>query len=317
MNVTVLLPENSEEEETDLSFLNNDDYLVQYLCINTNNYLDVINQIPMDHLIINLCDGDGEQDNHRPGIEVIQLLEKQKRVFTGSSSKNYLWSKSDIHQYNIGTAPYFLVTRQNINDIDFNKVNLSYPLIVKPNTYTGGSDGIYQDSKVNDQQELLDIVNRSLSTYKEVVVEKFIVGREFTVLVVQSINGEQPIVLEPLECIFEKNECFKHYNLKWYNYLHFSYAMVTDDQSLSNKIISFAQQTYNLLHLDGYVRFDLRMDHNGKLYLLDVNPYCAIFYAKHLYGSADMILSNSKIMNHYTFVKHLFDCARHRYLNSD
>lgn len=127
--------------------------------------------------------------------------------------------------------------------------------------------------------------------------------REFTILVVQ--NHHCPIVLEPIECIFGDGHEFKDYDLKWVSFEYLKYKQI-DDKTLFNKLTDFAKDIFVKLRLDGYVRFDIRMDNDNNLFLLDVNPYCGIFYPKNLYGSADFILENSRIMNYKQFVEHLF-----------
>jgi D-alanine-D-alanine ligase len=310
-DITVLLSSDLDDPyQTDFSFMC--DYVIHFIHVTIDSYVDLINQIPAHHFIINLCDGC--QELGTAGIEVIQYLEQQLRVFTGASSRNYLWSKADIKRYNVQSPPYLLINRDNYAEINYDNILIPYPLFVKPNNCMGGSEGILRESKVHNSAELHKVVDTSLRLFEEVIVEQFIDGREFTILAIQSIQSEMPIILEPLECVFQSGETFKHYELKWYQYHKLSYIPVSDQQ-LFKQLNNFAQKAFITMKIDGYVRFDIRMDHKGELYLLDVNPYCAMFYHKDAYGSADMILEKSRIMNHYTFVKHLLECAKYRYKN--
>ncbi len=44
-------------------------------------------------------------------------------------------------------------------------------------------------------------------------------GREFTVLVAENPEDElNPIVFQPVECVFAEGESFKHFDLKWVDY---------------------------------------------------------------------------------------------------
>jgi D-alanine-D-alanine ligase len=306
MDITVLLPEEFGTEETDLSFMEN--YNINYVLVTSINYAEVIEKIPKNNKIINLCDGVLETDE--AGVNVIKELEKTKRHFIGTSSKKFLWLKSDIRQNNTECPQYILVNKTNVNNFDFDKINLKYPLFVKPNHYAGGSDGIIKESKVKNADELKIFVEKSLKIYDELIIEEYIDGKEFTVLVLQGKN--KPIVLEPIECIFDNGYEFKDYDLKWYLFNHLSYKQVNDNE-IYNNLVKFSEDIFIKLELDGYVRFDIRMDQNKKLYLLDVNPYCGIFYPKEQYGSADFILENSKIMNHKEFVEYSFDVSKNRY----
>ena len=62
--------------------------------------------------------------------------------------------------------------------------------------------------------------------------------------------------------------------------------------------------TWCLLRLDGHVRIDVRMDHSGNIYVIDVNSYPALFYDDDIKWDADFILANSKIMNTVAFIEH-------------
>lgn len=295
MKIIVLLPEYDDINEIDLSFMT--EYEIKYTYVNNTNYEEIIQKIMSDDIVLNLCDGSKEEGTL--GIEIIETLEKYNKKFIGSSSKNYSWTKSDIRKFNNETSfvrtPNYQLLRKN-EEI---KTNLKYPLFIKPNTSGGGSIGITQDSKVNTNDELNKTINNIFIDFDEVIIEEYIDGREFTILVVE--NGNLPIVLEPLECVFNNNYKYKDYDLKWINYNNISYKQVED--SLQQKLITFAQDCFIKLKLDGYVRFDVRMTND--IYLIDVNPYCGMFYPKALYGCADHILEQSKIMNHKTFLEHL------------
>lgn len=62
-------------------------------------------------------------------------------------------------------------------------------------------------------------VRKFVSSYGGALVEEFITGREFTVLVAENgADSTQPIVFEPVECQFTNGEEFKHFELKWIDY---------------------------------------------------------------------------------------------------
>jgi hypothetical protein len=49
------------------------------------------------------------------------------------------------------------------------------------------------------------------------------------------------------------------------------------------------------------------MDSDGKLYLLDVNTYCGIFYKPEYYGCADYIIEYDDSINHENFLDKLIE----------
>lgn len=298
----------------DLSFLNKKyDVVLKYLTM--ENYKTVIDSINKDSIILNLCDGMDSEGV--PGECVVSYLHDQKRLYTGSSPINYQWKKSDIKKYNVSTPKYLLFDRTN----DINKLqeedfkHMKYPFILKPD-YNGGSSGITNKSCVYNFRDTIEQLNLTLKEYPSVLIEEFIIGREFTVLVSENYeNKYEPLVLEPLECVFTGKENFKHYDLKWYDWETILYKQVVNKE-LENKIMNFSKNLFVNMKIDGYVRFDLRMDVNDTLYVNDVNPYCGLYFPPESYGSADLILKNSKITNHYEFTEHLINCAKSRFNQS-
>jgi hypothetical protein len=49
-----------------------------------------------------------------------------------------------------------------------------------------------------------------------------------------------------------------------------------------------------LLTGTGYARTDVRMDKDGNLYMLEINPNCSVFYKDEDGGTADIILMNDE-----------------------
>lgn len=319
MNITILLNQPIEYDEistycsdADLSFMKvyDNNINVNTKFVNMKNYEQVINEIENNNVIVNLCDGNDEEGI--PGLCVVKKLENDKRIFTGCSSLNYLWTKGRIKEYNVSTPKYILIN--GVEDINIKNFEiLRFPIIIKPNTNTGGSSGIFKDSVVQNITDLdMNKIKTLLEKYKNLMVEEYISGSEVTVLVTQAINPRHnPIVLEPVQCQFAGDTKYKYFELKWKEN-SVKYVSV-ENKELQSKIMEFAKDTYVKLKLDSYVRFDIRIDQNNNLYIIDVNPYPAIFYSPINYGCADFILKYSSIMNHTQFLLHNIECAKLRY----
>ena len=60
---------------------------------------------------------------------------------------------------------------------------------------------------------------------------------------------------------------------------------------MSNRIKDLGRKIFLGMEGVSYGRVDIRMNDNGDLYFLEMNPNCGIFYTpKKNYGSADFIL---------------------------
>ncbi len=311
--VTVLLVANREYNSVsvDFSFLNGD-YEVRFEYLTIENHRQIIDSIERDSYIINLCDGI-DSEGHA-GECVVEYLHGQNRIYTGCSPRNYQWKKSDIKKYKVST-PAYLVFECGYNPAMLTEKDVShmrFPLIVKPD-YNGGSMGITEKSKVDNLEDLKKQIAETLENYPSVIAEEFIAGREFTALVCENPSDvNDPLVLEPVECVFGGMETFKHYNLKWVDWRTIEYNAVKDP-ALERRIIDFTRNLFIDMDIDGYVRFDLRMDGDNNLYVCDVNPYCGLYYPPDQYGSADLIIVNSKKTNHRAFTDHILRCAVQRH----
>jgi D-alanine-D-alanine ligase len=137
------------------------------------------------------------------------------------------------------------------------------------------------------------------------MVEEFIDGREFTVLVAENPDClAEPIVYTPVECNFPEGETFKHFDLKWVNYEGIQWVPVEDDD-IASKLKDMARKVFVGLGGTGYGRIDARGDREGNVYFLEINPNCGIFYPPEAMGSADFILTLDTETDHKKFVNHI------------
>jgi len=160
--------------------------------------------------------------------------------------------------------------------------------------------------------ELTKQCRRMLDTYGGCLVEEFIDGREFTILAAHQIADDgqniEVVAYEPVECKFGKGEDFKHYDLKWVDYDNIEWKSVDDEldseQDLKERLKTMARNVFRAMRGRGYGRLDVRSDSTGdKLYFLEINPNCGIFYPEGSYGSADMILERAdKDNGHADFI---------------
>ena len=256
---------------------------------------------------INLCDGAPEEDI--AGVEVIHHLQRLGLAYTGADARFYAASREELKQawldHGIGTPAHLFAA--DLATVEQAAGELRFPVLVKPSSGYA-SVGIELDSKVHTREALLERAERTLARFGGLLLEEFIVGREFTVLVSEPRPGERaPWVHTPVEIHFPEGESFKHFDLKWMNYDAMHTKPLTDE-GLVARLGEMAQRTFLAVNARGYCRCDIRMDDDGHLYMLDCNANPGVFYPPDQPGSADFILSLEP-HGHRDFLQHIIDCA--------
>ncbi len=260
--------------------------------------------------VINLCDGAWDED--RAGIEVVQALERANLPFTGAGAAFYDPSREAMKMACRAAGVRFpnYVQARVPADVERAAETLRFPLIVKhPASYS--SIGLTRDSRVTEFETLVREAQRMMDNYGAALIEEFIAGREFTVLVAEPRHADEIAwALAPVEFRFPDGESFKHFDLKWRDYRGMETVAVAD-AALACRLRDACAGVFTALGGTGYGRCDLRMDSRGGIYLLEINPNCAVFYPDGEFGSADFILANDPA-GHRGFLDHLLTCALRR-----
>ena len=167
--------------------------------------------------------------------------------------------------------------------------HLTYPLFVKPHQ-AGDSLGIDQASLVHNEIELRHKCADIIEEYGPLLVEEYIAGREFTVMLVANAeDAKSYTVIKPIEYIFPEGFQFKTYALKT-SALHPESNVPCDDPVLEAHLKAAAVQIFQGFGGVGYARLDFRVNDKNEIFFLEVNFTCSVFYKDGYEGSADYIL---------------------------
>ena len=263
-------------------------------------------------VFINLCDGAWDED--RAGIEVVQTLERLGLPFTGATSNFYEptreMMKRVCHFWGI-KAPAYVFAADNPS-IKLAANSLRFPMIVKhPNSYS--SIGLTRESRVETSDALHVQAEKMIAAFGGTLIEEFIEGREFSVLVVENADNElEPFAYQPVEFRFPDGESFKHFDLKWKDYEAMT-CVRCDDAELAQRLKDTSKKLFIGLNGAGYGRCDIRMNAAGELFMLEINPNCDVAYPLEEAGSADLILLQ-EAWGHREFFEKIISAAlkRHR-----
>lgn len=262
-------------------------------------------------IYVNLCEGYLEWEV--PSIDVIYTLELLNLPHTGPSTKLYDPPKKLMKYlaYCEGVQSPGFVEVEKPEDIEEAERSLKYPLFVKPGK-SGDSLGIDQQSLVRNREELQAKVNAIISEYGPLLVEEYISGREFTVLVAANADGKSCTVFKPVEYVFPGEHRFKTYSLKT-SELHPDCNRPCQDPELEAALRLGSEKIFRGFDGVGYARLDFRVSENKEIFFLEINFTCSVFYKDGFEGSADYILYHDGV-GQAGFLRHIIEegMARHQ-----
>jgi D-alanine-D-alanine ligase-like ATP-grasp enzyme len=295
-NLSTLLP----EAEVDHVLLNKLTTYRQLKELKKKNY----------DVFVNLCEGYLEWEV--PSIDVIHSLDLLDLPYTGPSAKLYDPTK-ELMKYvayceGVKTPGYFIIDQPA--DIDKVREHLSYPMFIKP-AKAGDSLGIDENSILKNKKDLLKKVVEIYNEYGPLLVEEYIDGREFTVLVAANPDGKSCTVFKPVEYVFPEGKKFKTYSLKT-SELHPDCNFPCTDPVLEKELRAAAERIFKGFNGVGYGRLDFRVNSKNEIYFLEINFTCSVFYTDGYEGSADFILKYDNA-GQAGFLKHIIaeGIARH------
>jgi len=262
-------------------------------------------------IFVNLCEGYLEWEV--PSIDVIYTLELLNLPFTGPTTKLYDPPK-ELMKYlayyeGVKTPGYVLINE--LADVDEAVKHLTFPLFVKP-AKAGDSLGVDDRSLVNNKIELQQKCISILDEYGPLLVEEYIAGREFTVLVAANADEHSCTVFRPVEYLFPQGRSFKTYALKT-SELHPDCNVPCTDDELDRQLRAATERIFKGFNGVGYARLDFRVNDIQEIYFLEINFTCSVFYIDGYEGSADFIIKFDGI-GQAGFLRHMIaeGIARHQ-----
>lgn len=253
-------------------------------------------------VFVNLCEGYLEWEV--PSIDVIYTLEILNLPFTGPTTKLYDPPK-ELMKYlayceGVRTPGYVIINE--LKDVEEAVKHLCFPLFVKP-AKAGDSLGVDEDSLVNNKIELQQKCISILEEYGPLLVEEYIAGREFTVLVAANSDEHSCTVFRPVEYLFPAGREFKTYALKT-SELHPDCNVPCTDAILDTELRQATEKIFKGFNGVGYARLDFRVNNKNEVYFLEINFTCSVFYTDGFEGSADYILKHDGI-GQAGFLRHI------------
>jgi D-alanine-D-alanine ligase len=264
-------------------------------------------------LFFNLCDG--AADEKRPGVEVVETLERLNVPFTGATSGFYEPSREQMKRAceaeGIPT-PAWVLARDEA-DVERAGAELRFPLFVKHHS-SYASVGLSRRSRVRTPAGLRRQARKIMSRYDAALIEEYVDGIECTVLVAENPeNPARPKTYAPMQYRFPAGEDFKHADMKWVDYDALS-SFPVEEPELDARLRDVSARFFVALGGASFGRCDLRVDRAGTPWMLEINPNCGVYYPATDPGSADLCLRHDP-EGHGGFTRQLIEAALKRHQN--
>lgn len=238
---------------------------------NIRNLIKRLPNLDVD-IVFNICEGVGSRNRES---QVPLILDLYKIPFVGSDALTLgvtldkVMAKKIFIADHVPTPGYFISNGRQ-NDLDLR--SLKFPLIVKP-IHEGSSKGISEKSIVSDKKSLLAQIEEVHDKYRQpAIVEEFISGGEFTVLV---IGNEAPQALPAVQIQIDGRleagdliYTFRRLEGPGINYI----CPAKISKELEERMRSIALRAYQSVDCRDFGRVDFRVDKKGNPYVLEINP---------------------------------------------
>lgn len=234
-------------------------------------------------LVFNRAEGiRGEsRESHIPAFcEMLGIPYVGSGILTTAICLDKPTTKIILEFHGVKTSPFQVFTGP---DEPLNP-RLRFPLILKP-SHEGSSMGINIDNVVYDEEAMRKKLREMLETYRQpILVEEFIDGREFSVGLIGNYGpGEEPRVLPILEVDFTKfpeelgnvlGQKAKTIYDSSKNYI----CPAKIPEELRRRLEEISKRAFRALNCKDFARLDFRMDRDGEIYFLEINPLPGIDY---------------------------------------
>ncbi len=219
------------------------------------------------NLVFNLAEGlygIGRESQVPALLDAYQIPYTFSDPVTLALTMDKAYTKRILRDAGLPTAPFEVVKR--LSDCD--ALMLPFPLFAKP-IAEGTGKGITSASRVETPMELRNTCQRLLTQFNQpVLVESFLSGRDFTVGILG--GGAKARAIGTLEIKLSPSAelwCYSYQNKQSFDYV--DSQLVTDDAA--QQAAYFALQAHRVLGCRDASRVDLRADHQGQLYILEIN----------------------------------------------
>jgi D-alanine-D-alanine ligase len=227
---------------------------------------------------------------------VVSHLELLRIPYTGCNPRGLMLSRDKalsktLLAYHRIPVPEFTVFR--VGRAIQRPKRLKFPAIVKSLTQES-SIGISQASVVEDEDKLRErvrFIHHKVGT--DAIVERYIEGRELYVGVLGNLKLQVfPVWELKFHKLPEDRWHIATERVKWSGSYQKKYEIASGHandlpEDVQSNLQKLCKRVYRTLDLSGYARIDLRLDGDGRVYVLEANPNPQLAYGEDFAESAE------------------------------
>lgn len=219
----------------------------------------VLRQREIDVAFIALHGRYGEDGCIQGLLEVLGIPYTGSDVLASALAMNKVKAKQMFRLHNLPTPPYYVLTEDRLADLDVYHGDFGFPAVVKP-AAEGSSVGV---EIASDFEALEAACERAFRFDSEVLIERFVSGREVSVAIV----GDRPIGAVEVEVA----EGFYDYSAKYTTGETAYYVPPRLSPERYRGVLTQGMLAHQALGCTGTSRVDLIVSDSGNEYLLEVN----------------------------------------------
>lgn len=218
--------------------------------------------VKIDCAYITIHGAPGENGQLQGYFEMIGLPHTTCSLLPSAITFNKFTCNTYLKGFGVAVADSVLIRKGTEYEANEIVEKLGLPCFVKPNS-GGSSFGI---TKVKNENEIIPAIDKALGESDEVIIEKFISGREVTCGLFKTLK--QTTVF-PLTEVVSKNEFFD-YEAKYTPQMAEEITPAPVSDTIRDNIQKIASAIYDILGMKGIARMDFMIGED-KIYLLEVN----------------------------------------------
>lgn len=210
---------------------------------------------------------DGEDGNIQGMLSALDIPYVGSGVLGSAVSMNKIIAKRLLQQAGLPVGKFISATFRQKKELKFENIasKLGLPFMVKPASL-GSSVGI---SKVNGKKQFKAAIEEAFRYDTEVILEKFIQGREIECAI---LGNHPPEASWPGEILIRGDYEFYTFDAKYVDPEAVTIAVPAElDKTTREMIRKISIKAYEALHCRDYARVDLFLTKTGKVFINEIN----------------------------------------------